>query len=256
MTATNQQFKVIQVSDNVAAGKVAADLFINLVKNKPNAVLGLATGSSPVNMYQAMIKDHQENGTNYAEVQSFNLDEYIGLSSDQDQSYACFMRNNLFEQINIQLENTHIPNGMAKDPEIECQDYDRAIDAAGGVDLQVLGIGSNGHIAFNEPGTHFSCPTHTVELAEQTRKDNARFFESIDKVPTHAITSGIATIMKSKQIVLIATGERKATALKALLEGEITENVPATVLKNHPNLTIIADKQALSKLEFYPNKFI
>jgi glucosamine-6-phosphate deaminase len=256
MTATNQKFNVIQVADNDEAGKVAANLFINLVKNKPNAVLGLATGSSPVNMYQAIIEDHQENGTNYAEVQSFNLDEYIGLPADHDQSYAQFMRNTLFEKINIRLENTHIPNGMATDPRIECQNYDKAIDAAGGVDLQVLGIGSNGHIAFNEPGTHFSCPTHIVELAEQTRKDNARFFESIDKVPTHAITSGIATIMKSKQIVLIATGERKATALKALLEGEITESVPATVLKNHPNLTIIADKQALSKLEFYPKKFI
>ncbi|MDF2535282.1 MAG: glucosamine-6-phosphate deaminase [Bacillales bacterium] len=252
MTATNQQFNVIQVLDNDEAGKVAADLFINLVKNKPNAVLGLATGSSPVNMYQAMIKDYQENRTNYTEVQTFNLDEYIGLPADHDQSYAQFMKKNLFDKINIRLENTHIPNGMALDPKIECQNYDKAIDATGGVDLQVLGIGSNGHIAFNEPGTHFSCPTHIVELAEQTRKDNARFFESIDNVPTHAITSGIATIMKSKQIVLIATGERKATALKALLEGEITESVPATVLKNHPNLTIIADKQALSKLELYP----
>lgn len=247
MTVTHRQFNIVQVANNEEAGKVAAEIFINLVKIKPDAVLGLATGSSPVNMYKVMIKDYQEHGTNYANVRSFNLDEYIGLPSEHDQSYATFMRKNLFDHINIQLKNTRIPNGMAIDPKVECEEYEKTIESAGGVDLQILGIGSNGHIAFNEPGTPFSSPTHIVDLAEQTRLDNARFFKSINEVPTQAITSGISTIMKSKQIVLIATGSKKANALKALLEGTFTEEVPATVLGNHPNLTIIADGAALSK---------
>ncbi|MDF2557596.1 MAG: Glucosamine-6-phosphate deaminase [Bacillales bacterium] len=247
MAVANQNFRIITVADNEEAGRVAAEIFISLVREKPNAVLGLATGSSPVNMYKAMIKDYLENNTNYTDVCTFNLDEYIGLPSNHEQSYANFMRKNLFDHINIQLKNTHIPNGMAKSPEIECVEYEKAIESAGGVDLQILGIGSNGHIAFNEPGTPFSCPTHIVELTEQTRLDNARFFNSISEVPTQAITSGISTIMKSKQIVLIATGAKKANAIRALLEGSQTEDVPATVLKNHPNLTIIADDAALSK---------
>lgn len=247
MAVANKNFRIIQVADNEEAGKVAANIFINLVKENPNAVLGLATGSSPVNMYKFMIKDYQENKTNYANIRTFNLDEYIGLPANHEQSFANFMRKNLFDHINIQLKNTHIPNGMAQHPKIECEEYEKAIESVGGIDLQIVGIGSNGHIAFNEPGTSFSCPTHIVDLAEQTRQDNARFFNSINEVPTQAITSGISTIMKSKQIVLIATGAKKSTALKALLEGTQTEDVPATVLKNHPNLTIIADKPALSK---------
>lgn len=247
ISAANQNFRILEVSNNEEAGKVAAHIFIHLVKEKPNAVLGLATGSSPVNMYKVLIKDYQENHTNYSDIRSFNLDEYIGLSVDHEQSYANFMRKNLFDHINMQIKNIHIPNGMAEDPEVECKEYEKAIESTGGIDLQILGIGSNGHIAFNEPGTPFTCPTHIVALAEQTRLDNARFFNSIHEVPTHAITSGISTIMKSKQIVLIATGEKKANAIKALLEGSQTEEVPATVLKKHPNLTIIADGMALSK---------
>lgn len=217
-----------------------------LVASKPNAVLGLATGSSPIGLYENMIKDHKENGTSYAECQSFNLDEYVGIDRNHEQSYYTFMHENLFNGIDIKEENVHLPYGNTKE---DCEAYERSMDNVT-VDIQVLGIGSNGHIGFNEPGTSFDEETHIVTLKEGTRKDNARFFENdINKVPTHAITMGIATIMKAKKILLVATGANKADAVSAMVDGPVSVDCPASVLQNHPDVVVIVDKAAASKLK-------
>ncbi|EOS60422.1 glucosamine-6-phosphate deaminase [Firmicutes bacterium M10-2] len=235
--------KVVVCENYDELSNKAFEVIKEQVVEKPNSVLGLATGSSPVGMYQDMIKDHKENGTSYKDVVTYNLDEYVGIDRNDPQSYYTFMNENLFSGIDIDLENTHVPYGNTQK---DCQVYE---DAVNGVDIQVLGIGQNGHIGFNEPGTPFDEPTHIVDLTENTREANARFFDNdINKVPTQAITQGIGTIMKAKKILLVANGANKADAVKAMIEGEVTTECPASVLQNHEDVIVIIDKEAASKL--------
>ena len=224
-----------------------AQLFIDTVKENPNCVLGLATGSSPLGVYKNMIEAYKNNEVSFKNVKTFNLDEYVGLDGTHEQSYRYFMNHNLFDHIDIDKENTHVPSGTnLETPE----EYDTLIEQAGGIDLQILGIGSDGHIAFNEPGTPFDSLTHVAELAESTIVDNSRFFNSIEEVPTKAVTMGLASIMKAKKIVLIATGENKAQAIQGLLEGLITEKLPCSILRNHPDVIVYLDRAAYSKVIF------
>lgn len=238
--------KVIVVENYEEVSAKAFEVMHELVAAKPNAVLGLATGSSPIGLYENMIKDHKENGTSYAACQSFNLDEYVGIDRNHEQSYYTFMHENLFNGIDIKEENVHLPYGNTKE---DCEAYEHSMENVT-VDIQVLGIGSNGHIGFNEPGTSFDEETHIVTLKEGTRQDNARFFENdINKVPTHAITMGIATIMKAKKILLVATGANKADAVSAMIDGPVSVDCPASVLQNHNDVVVIVDKAAASKLK-------
>ncbi|MED3688253.1 glucosamine-6-phosphate deaminase [Peribacillus butanolivorans] len=237
---------IIKVQDYKEMSQSAANIVIRKVKENSKIKLGLATGGTPKGTYDALIEDHMQNNTSYENVTSFNLDEYIGLDSNDPNSYHYYMDQSLFAQININKEQTYLPNGTADNLDKECTRFDKMIETLGGIDLQILGIGQNGHIGFNEPGTSFSSGTHVIALEESTRQANARYFDSIDEVPTHAITMGIATIMKSKEILLLISGEEKAETLKKLIHGEITEEFPASILKKHNNVTIIADQKALS----------
>ncbi|RDI41390.1 glucosamine-6-phosphate deaminase [Falsibacillus pallidus] len=239
---------IIETANYEEMSRKAADYLVKLVSAKKDAVLGLATGSTPHGLYSEMVEDHKMNGTSYEQIRTVNLDEYIGLPSTDPNSYHTFMRKRLFDWIDIKSENTHIPNGQAGSLEKECLRYEQMIENLGGIDLQVLGIGHNGHIGFNEPGTSFNSSTHVVELAESTKKANSRFFASLDEVPTQAITMGIKTIMKSKEILLLVSGSSKAETLQKLIHGPFTEDFPASILQRHPNVTIIADQDALSLL--------
>ncbi|MGL5977376.1 MAG: glucosamine-6-phosphate deaminase [Erysipelotrichaceae bacterium] len=228
--------------------KKAFEVMHEVVSTKPNAVLGLATGSSPIGLYELMIADHKANGTSYKDITTFNLDEYVGLPKTHEQSYYTFMHENLFHGLDINLEHVNIPVGHADNQEAECAAYEAALSDVH-VDIQVLGIGSNGHIGFNEPGTPFAQETHIIELQEKTLQDNARFFEDdINKVPTHAITMGIATIMKANKILLVACGEGKADAIAQMISGPVNENMPASILQRHKDVVVIVDKAAASKL--------
>ena len=212
---------------------------------KGNVVLGLATGSSPVGLYQCMIKDHEENGTSYKSIRTYNLDEYVGIDRDNAQSYYTFMKENLFDHIDIDPENTHVPYGNCKE---DCEAYEAQLDKVS-IDLQLLGIGRNGHIGFNEPGTSFDELTHIVDLTPSTIEANARFFDNdMNKVPKQAISMGIGTIMKSKKILLVASGKDKAEAVKAMVEGPVTTDMPASALQNHPDVTVVVDKEAAGLL--------
>ena len=235
--------QIIKVKNYDQMSEEALKIVLDVVKNKPDAVLGLATGSTPLGLYAKMIEDHKNNGTSYAECRAVNLDEYVGLDVNSDQSYVYFMRENLFKNIDIKLENTHIENGKAEDTEAECARYNALLGELV-QDVQVLGIGSNGHIAFNEPGTSFDSVTHIVDLAESTIKDNSRLFNSIDEVPRQAFTMGLSNIMNAKKIVILANGEGKAYAIGELVNGEIREEVPATILRNHPDCILICDELA------------
>lgn len=237
--------KIIEVKDYQEMSNKATAFLLERIHNNPTIKIGLATGGTPVGTYENLIADHQKNGTSYQNIKTFNLDEYIGLSGEHEQSYRYFMNKQLFNHIDVKKTNTFIPQGDVKDVEAECFAYEKLLEEHGGVDLQILGIGGNGHIGFNEPGTSFDSKTHVVELDSSTREANARFFESLDEVPTQAITMGISTIMKSKEILLLISGESKREAVSNLLNGEITEDFPASILRNHPNVTIIADKSAL-----------
>ena len=227
--------------------KKAFEIMKATVEGKKDATLGLATGSTPIGLYEEMIADHKACGTSYAEVSTFNLDEYVGLDYSSDQSYVYFMREHLFDHIDIKLENTNIENGKAADPAAECARYN-ALLAENTVDLQILGIGSNGHIAFNEPGTPFDSVTHVVDLTETTIKDNSRLFNSIDEVPKQAFTMGLSNIMTAKKIVVLANGANKAKAVYGMVHGEITEDIPASILQNHSDCTLICDEAAASLL--------
>ncbi len=216
--------------------------------NNENPVLGLATGSSPVGLYQEMIKDHEENHTSYKNVLTWNLDEYVGIPKTHPQSYWTFMHENLFNHIDIPEENVHVPNGEAEDEEQACKDYEKSMEGHT-INLQVLGIGSDGHIAFNEPGCPFDSLTHLQKLTEETRSDNARFFDGdINQVPVSAITEGLGTIMRSERIVLIATGKNKAKAVKGMIEGPKSVDCPASILQDHADVTVILDHDAASLL--------
>ena len=237
--------KIIIVDNYEQASYEAFKVMKEVVVNKPNAVLGLATGSTPLGLYKNIIEDHKENGTSYKDVVSFNLDEYVGLPRDHKESYYTFMHTNLFSGIDIKEENVHLPYGNTKE---DCDAYEKAMEDYS-VDIQLLGIGGNGHIGFNEPGTPFEQTTHIVELQERTRVDNARFFDNdINQVPTHAITMGIATIMKAKKVLLVATGINKKDAVRELVLGQPTVDCPATALQNHPDVVVILDRAAAKDL--------
>ena len=235
--------KIIKVKNYDEMSEEALKVILDVVKNNPKAVLGLATGSTPLGLYAKMAEDHKSNGTSYAQCKAVNLDEYVGLDITSDQSYVYFMRENLFKNIDIKLENTHIENGKADNKEEECARYNALLDELR-QDVQILGIGSNGHIAFNEPGTPFDSVTHIVDLAESTIKDNSRLFNSIDEVPRQAFTMGLSNIMNAKKIVILANGEGKAYAINELVNGEIREEVPATILRKHPDCILICDELA------------
>ncbi len=240
--------KVIIAKDYEEMSKKAFEVMREVVKGNPRAVLGLATGSTPIGLYKNMIEDHKQNGTSYREIRTVNLDEYAGLDYSSDQSYVYFMRSNLFDYIDIDLKNTNIENGKAADRQAECDRYNRLLEDMQ-QDIQVLGIGSNGHIAFNEPGTPFGSVTHIVDLAESTIKDNSRMFKSIDEVPRQAFTMGLKNIMNSKKILILANGANKAKAVYGLVKGEVTEAVPASVLQLHPDCTLVCDEAAAALLK-------
>ena len=227
--------------------KAAEIIKEQLIKN-PAITLGLATGETPLGLYKKLIAEYQDGQISFQDVKSVNLDEYLGLSRTDVNSYYHFMYEHFFKHVNIDDDQVHIPNGLAENPQQECERYEQVIQSLGKVDLQVLGIGVNGHIGFNEPGTPFDSRTHIVQLDESTRQANARFFPSIKEVPTQAITMGIETIMRSKQIILLASGKDKSEAIDQFMKSEITPQFPASVLHQHPNVTIILDHEAASHL--------
>lgn len=240
--------KLIKVKDYHEMSRKSCELFVEKLNDIASPVFGLATGSTPIGLYECLVELYKQKKISFENVTTFNLDEYIGLSADHPQSYHYFMDDVFFQHIDISPENTHLPNGVSDDLLRECNNYEQLIEESGGVDLQILGIGDNGHIAFNEPGSNFTGKTDIVNLTQETLEANSRFFESVEDVPTQAITMGIGTIMKASEIILLASGEAKADALKHVIDGEITEDVPATILQKHNHVTIIADEAALSKL--------
>ena len=225
----------------------ATSLYKELLSAKPQAVLGFATGSTPLDLYAQLIRANRAGELSFRDVTSFNLDEYVGLEATNEQSYRHFMDVNLFNHIDIDPERVHIPSGMDTSGSA-LADYDKAMAASGGIDMQLLGIGCNGHIGFNEPGTPLESLTHVVKLAQSTREANARFFKSIEDVPTHAATMGIKTVMHARKLLLIALGESKADAVKAMVEGPVCVDCPASVLQLHPNAVVFCDDAAASKL--------
>ena len=233
------------------ASKIAANIITEAVKKNPKTVLGLATGSTPVAMYTEMAKAVKAKKVSYKSVKTWNLDEYVGLPGTHDQSYRYFMNKNLFEKIDIKLSNTHVLNGMAKDPAKECATYEAQIKKAGGIDIQVLGIGSDGHIAFNEPGTSLSSRTSVVYLTPSTIKDNARlFFKGKEKeVPTRALSMGVGTICEAKKVIMLAFGKNKADAIKGCVEGPMSQFCTASALQAHNDAWIFCDEEAASKLK-------
>ncbi len=241
--------KIIKVKDYEEASQKALEIMLEVIKNNPKANLGLATGSTPKRLYELMIEDYKINGTSYKDIKTFNLDEYFGLSQDHPQSYYYFMCKNLFDGLDIDMNNVHVPRGSS-DIDEECQIYNQLLKD-NPIDIQLLGIGSNGHIGFNEPGTSFNSTTHKVDLKESTIKDNARlFFNNNEKeVPKQAISMGIANIMEAKKILLIACGENKAKAIKATIENKPTTDVPASILQNHKDCIFIIDEKAAKLLE-------
>ncbi len=236
--------KVIKTQDYETLSKEAAKLFIEIIENKERPILGLATGSTPVGMYKELIKAHQ-NGLDFSNVTTFNLDEYIGLSKDHDQSYDYFMHDNLFNHVNILEENIHLPKGDGENPEEDAESYEKMLRASGGTDIQVLGIGVNGHIAFNEPAMELKVGTNIVDLTESTIEANARFFNSKEEVPTKAITMGMGSIFSAKKILLLISGANKREAADYILNsGKIKTQCPASLLHLHPDVTVILDKEA------------
>ncbi len=232
--------------DAESASLKAAELFAEAIRVKPNIVLGLATGGTPVAMYRHLVRMHRNESLDFSRVHSFNLDEYLGLPPDHPQSYRAFMQKNLFDHINIDPANTHVPDGLTKDPERHTAEYESLIRRAGGIDLQLLGIGHNGHIAFNEPGSAADSRTRVIELAEDTIRFNARFFDSIDAVPHQAITMGIGTILQSRQIVMLAIGADKAEAVRRAVKEAPSIECPASLLQTHPHVTFVVDQAAVS----------
>lgn len=239
---------VIVKEDYDAMSREAARLIAERIRKKPNLVLGLATGSTPLGTYKELIRLHKDEGLDFSRVTTFNLDEYVGLPPSHNQSYHYFMMENFFNHINIDRRYIHIPDGMASDIEAHCEWYEEQIRKAGGIDLQLLGIGANGHIAFNEPGSSLGSRTRIKTLTEQTIKDNARFFSRIEDVPRYAITMGIGTIMDARELLLLANGPKKADAVKAAAEGPITAMCPASIIQMHRRATVIVDREAGSKL--------
>ena len=241
--------KIYVTEDYKTMSRKAANILSAQLILKPNSVLGLATGSTPEGAYAQLVDWYRKGDLDFSAVRTVNLDEYVGLEPTHEQSYRHFMQTHLFDHVNINPANTNVPDGLAADPAAECKWYNQVIRDMGGIDLQLLGLGSNGHIGFNEPGDAFELETHVVDLTERTINDNARFFASKDDVPRQAMTMGIKSIMMAKKILLMASGEGKAEALKAALTGPVTPRVPASILQLHPYVTLVADKAAMSKLE-------
>lgn len=231
--------RIIHTENYQELSQQAANIICAQVVLKPNSVLGLATGSTPIGAYENIVKANKNGDVDFSKVISVNLDEYCGLTGDNDQSYRYFMNEHLFKHINIDMANTNVPSGVAENPEAECERYDALIESLGGTDLQLLGIGHDGHIGFNEPDTYFETATHIVELDPQTIEANARFFDSIDDVPRSAITMGMKAIMSAKKVLLIASGKDKQEILNKALFGPVTPSVPASILQLHPDLTVI-----------------
>ena len=237
--------KIIRCKDYADMSRKAANIISAQVILKPNAKLGLATGTTPIGAYQQLIKWYEKDDVDFAEVSTYNLDEYRGLSHDDPQSYHYFMRDNFFDHININLDNTHVPDGSNPNAEEACAEYDALVKAAGYVDLQLLGIGNNGHIGFNEPDEAFSKGTHCVYLTESTIKANSRLFEREEDVPRQAYTMGVQTIMRAKMILVVANGSAKQQAVYDMVYGPVTPRVPASILQLHTNCILVADEEAL-----------
>lgn len=240
--------KIIVVKDYQAMSDLGAEIIANTIKANPGCTLGLATGSSPIGTYQNLVKACQNKEISFKDVKTYNLDEYCGISRSHPQSYYYFMHENLFNHVDIQEENVHIPMISNTSLEEDCKAYNDMLNDAS-IDLQLLGIGGNGHIGFNEPGTPFNQETFIVKLTDKTRQDNQRFFNSIDEVPTHAITMGISNIMKAKKILMLISGTNKADTVVRLLNGEVTTDFPASILNEHPDVTVIIDQDAYAKVK-------
>jgi len=240
--------RIYQAEDYKAMSRRAANIISAQVIYKPDCVLGLATGSTPIGTYQQLIEWYQKGDLSFAEVHSVNLDEYVGLPGTHDQSYRYFMQTNLFDHIDIKPEWTNVPVGVAADPKAECERYNEVIRSLGGIDLQLLGMGHNGHIGFNEPGEAFELETHLVDLTESTIQANKRFFASEADVPRQALTMGIKNIMQARQVLVVVSGEDKADIVLKAFRGPVTPQVPASILQLHPSVTLVGDKAALRKL--------
>lgn len=240
--------RIYKGKDYADMSRKAANIISAQVIMKPDCVLGLATGSTPIGLYRQLVAWYEKGDLDFSEVRTVNLDEYKGLSRENDQSYYYFMHHNLFDHVNLPAENSHLPNGMEPDSDRECRRYSELIRSMGGVDLQLLGIGHNGHIGFNEPGDAFDNDVHCVDLTQSTIEANKRFFASADDVPKQAYTMGIKTIMQAKKILIVASGEDKADIVRDAFFGPITPKVPASVLQLHNDVTLVADEAALSKI--------
>lgn len=240
--------RIYQEADYDAMSRRAANIIAAEVIRKPNCVLGLATGSTPVGTYKNLIEMYNKGDLSFKEVKSVNLDEYKGLAPTHDQSYRYFMQDNLFDHVDICPENTNVPDGLAEDPEAECERYDALTAELGFADLQLLGLGHNGHIGFNEPDTCFTKPTHVVDLKPSTIDANARFFASADDVPRQALTMGIGSIMAARRVLLVVSGEGKADAIYKAVCGPISPDCPASILQLHPDVVVVGDEAALSKV--------
>jgi glucosamine-6-phosphate deaminase len=232
-----------------AMSRAAAEQVARLMNTKPNAVLGMATGSTPLGVYQELARMHREEGLDFSQVTSFNLDEYVGLRPDHSQSYHYFMQENFFQHVNISPQNIYIPSGSTSNYRAFCAWYEQRIEECGGIDIQILGIGSDGHVAFNEPGSSLTSRTRLKTLAKQTIDDNARFFERREDVPIYAITMGVGTILEARQLLLLANGANKAHAVAAAIEGPITSMITASALQMHPNAQIYLEHEAAAQLK-------
>lgn len=241
--------KIIKTADYNEMSKVAANIIAAQITLKPNSVLGLATGSSPIGTYKELIRKYENGEIDFSDITTVNLDEYKGMPRTNEQSYYYFMNDNLFDHVNIDKDRTHVPNGMAKDAELECKEYEKLVKSVGGVDLQLLGLGRNGHIGFNEPSEQFEKATHCVSLTESTIEANKRFFASAEDVPRQAFSMGIGTIMAAKKIVVVVSGADKAEAVKKAFTGPVTPNVPGSILQFHGDVTVVCDAGAYAELE-------
>ncbi len=229
--------------------QTAATIIADLVRRQPDCVLGLATGGTPQGTYEELVRLHREEGLDFSQVVTFNLDEYVGLAAEHPQSYRYFMQQNLFDHINVRPENTHVPEGTPEDFAAHCAEYEARIAAAGGIDLQLLGIGGDGHLAFNEPGSSLASRTRMVVLAQQTIRDNARYFDTEDEVPRAAISMGMGTILEARQCLMLAAGINKAKPVREALEGPVSSLVPASALQLHPDSIVVLDRDAADLLE-------
>ena len=240
--------KIYSAKDYAGMSRIAANILSAQITMKPDCTLGLATGSTHIGTYQVLVERCASGDLDFSQVKSINLDEYVGLSPEHDQSYRYFMNTNLFNHVNINKDNTNVPNGLAEDLDAECQRYNELISTLGPIDIQVLGMGHNGHIGFNEPSDIFELETHKVDLAQTTIDANARFFASADEVPRQALTMGIKSIMQAKMILVVVNGKGKAEIVKKAFTGPVTPQVPASILQMHPNVVLVGDEEALSLL--------